>query len=72
MATMMLIGTKGYNFIEILFANLILFATVGIYAFIISRINTLLEEINKKSKDYQQDLEVINRYLRNKTVSENL
>lgn len=52
MATMMLIGTKGYNFIEILFANLILFLTVGIYAYIISRINTLLEEVNKKSKDY--------------------
>lgn len=69
---MMLVGTKGNNFLEVLFTSIVMFATVGIFAYLISSINIILEEVNKKAKDYQSDLEVINRYLRNKTVSENL
>ena len=49
-ATIMLIGTKGDNFIETLFATSILFLTVGIFGYLINRIGMILDEINLSKK----------------------
>ncbi|KRX09456.1 Cyclic nucleotide-binding protein [Pseudocohnilembus persalinus] len=66
------VGTKGNNQIEITFTVIIMFLTVGIFGYLIGSINIILEELNKKSKNYKQELEVVNKYLRNKEVSQEL
>lgn len=68
----MLVGTKGNNFIEVLFTSIVMFLTVGLFGYLISSINIILDELNQKKKDYQKDLEVVNKYLRNKSVTEEL
>lgn len=45
----MLIGVKGETHIETLFTVTTLMITVGAFAYIISKISMILEEINKDS-----------------------
>ena len=71
-ATMMLVGTKGNNVQELIFTVIIMFATVGFFAYLINSIGMILDEINKRTKDYQNDLEVINRYMRSKNIGKEL
>lgn len=40
---MMLIGTKGWNFYEHLFTTIILFLTVGVFAYTINEIGIIIE-----------------------------
>ena len=49
-STMMLVGPKGNNFYEILFTSLTMFATVGIFAYIISSISNYLTIIKPVKK----------------------
>lgn len=42
-STMMLIGTKGWNFYEHLFTTIILFLTVGVFAYTINEIGIIIE-----------------------------
>lgn len=48
-ALIMLIGTKGDTFLETLFTTLMLLITVGVFAYLISTISTILEEINRET-----------------------
>ena len=48
----MLVGPSTNNGYEVLFTSLLLYATVGVFAYLISEINNILEEINKKEKIY--------------------
>lgn len=45
----MLIGTKGITFVETLFTTTTLLMTVGVFAYLISTISMILEELNKES-----------------------
>lgn len=38
MATMMLVGTRGYTYIEVLFTTITLLLTVGVFAYLLSSI----------------------------------
>lgn len=65
-ATLMLIGTRGNTFIEILFTTIILFFTVGIFAYLVSSIGQIIDEINRKDKEFKNDLRVMNHYMKQK------
>lgn len=64
----MLIGNNFSTFAETCFTNFILLFTVGIFAYLLSKISMIIEEINKDSNEYKKDLEIINKYLNNKNV----
>ena len=61
-ATLMLIGTKGDTFVEVTFVTFVLYVTVGIFAYLISNISTIIDDINKKSKEYKNNLKIMNEY----------
>lgn len=42
----MLIGTKGTTFYETVFVIIILLCTVGVFAYLISSISMIIEELN--------------------------
>lgn len=48
LATMMTVGTKGKTVFEIIFSVTAMLFTVCIFAYIINKIGTLIDEINKK------------------------
>lgn len=54
---------------ETIFTCLLLFWTVSIFAYVISTIGTIIEEINSKFQQHKQDLEAINRYMEFKNIS---
>lgn len=58
----MLIGTNGETFIENCFTTFMLLLTVGVFAYLISTISTILDEINKEVREYKHDLGAINRF----------
>lgn len=64
----MLIGNTMPTLIETIFTSIILLFTVGVFAYLLSKISIIIEEINKDSNEYKKDLEVINKYLNNKNV----
>lgn len=47
LAEVMLIGTSGITSIEVLFTIISLLMTVGVFAYLISKISMIIEEINK-------------------------
>lgn len=49
-ALIMLIGTKGETVVETLFTSTVLLITVGVFAYLISTISTIIEEINREHK----------------------
>ncbi len=62
-STLMLIGASGYTFTEITFTTTLLFVTVGIFAYLISNISSIIDDINKHSKEYKIDLKIMNEYM---------
>lgn len=44
----MLIGTKGNTFIEVLFITAVLIVTVGVFAYLLSKISSIIEEMDKE------------------------
>ena len=65
-ATLMLIGTKGDTFVEVTFVTFVLYVTVGIFAYLISEISSIIDELNKKSKEYKSNLKIMNEYMSKK------
>lgn len=61
---MMLVGTKGNTYIEVLFTTVVLIVTVGVFAYIISSIGMLLDQIHKEKQEYRNAMEVMNRHMR--------
>lgn len=59
----MLVGPVGNTLIEIIFTSFTLIGTVGIFAYILNNISNIIEEMNKKKKEYKKDLEATVRYL---------
>ena len=56
----MLVGPSSNNTLEVTFTSCILFATVGVFGYIISNISMILEEMNQKEKMYIKDFKSIN------------
>lgn len=71
-ATVMLIGTAGNTFVEILFLCIILCVTVGIFGYLIGNINIIISEMNAKSKDYKEDLRIMNLYMKKNQIPDEL
>lgn len=53
-------GVMGKTFIEIFFSCIVLMGTVAIFATILGTIGIILEDIQKKSKDYRKSMELLN------------
>lgn len=68
----MLIGAKGYNFYEIFFTTFYLLLTVGVFAYVVSRIGQILEEISKDDLDHKREMSLIKRFIKNKNISSEL
>lgn len=56
----MLVGSKGNTFLETAFCCLTLISTVGIFATILSKIAITLEDMDRQTKDYRNDLKILN------------
>ena len=69
---MMLVGPSSNNTLEVTFTSCILFATVGVFAYFISNISMILEEMNQKEKIYMRDFKAINSYMRKKNIGKEL
>lgn len=53
MATCLLIGAGGNTFLENIVIICSLFCTLGLFAYILSTISLIIEEINKKTYEYR-------------------
>ena len=49
-----------------------MFATMGTFAYTMNCIGVILDEQNKKQKEYKRDLEVINKYMRKNNLKKDL
>jgi hypothetical protein len=58
----MLVGSKGGLFLETVYCCLSLFCTVGMFATILSKVASMLEEKKMKSKDYKRNKEILNKF----------
>ncbi|EGR34867.1 hypothetical protein IMG5_000950 [Ichthyophthirius multifiliis] len=67
-----LAGPKGSNNIEIIFQSVIMFATMGTFAYTMNCIGVILDEQNRKQKEYKRDLEIINIYMRKNNLKKSL
>ncbi|KRX01124.1 Cyclic nucleotide-binding protein [Pseudocohnilembus persalinus] len=63
-ATVMLIGSKGNNNIEAWFTILTILTCVGVFAYTISEIANIIDDINKDSINYKNELAIINKYMK--------
>lgn len=61
LATIMLVGSKGETLLEIIFCCLTLLTTVGMFATILSKITQLIEEMDKSTKEYREEVDVLNK-----------
>ena len=68
----MLIGSKGTTFPETVFTTVLLFNTVGLFAYLISTMGIIIEELNKQTQEYKNDLKIINYYMRQKRLSKEI
>ena len=55
----MLVGSKGHTFLETIYCCVSLFATVGMFATILSKIAMVLEDMEMQEKNYKREKEVI-------------
>ncbi|KRX01126.1 Cyclic nucleotide-binding protein [Pseudocohnilembus persalinus] len=69
LSTMMLIGSKGNNFLESWFTTITILLTVGVFAYTISQISNIIDDINKDTSYYKNELSVINKYMKQKNTS---
>lgn len=69
---MMLIGTKGWNFYEHLFTTITLFLTVGVFAYTINAIGTIIDNINRESLNFKNQMSLINKYMKKNKTSASL
>ncbi|KRX07916.1 Cyclic nucleotide-binding protein [Pseudocohnilembus persalinus] len=70
--TIMLVGPSSSNYLEVIFTSLTLFATVGVFAFILGSVSQILEDLNKDRELYLKDQKIINKYMRNNNISKQL
>ncbi len=49
-----------------------MFATMGTFAYTMNCIGVILDEQNKKQKEYKRDLEIINIYMRKNNLRKSL
>jgi 1,4-dihydroxy-2-naphthoate octaprenyltransferase len=64
----MLIGTKGSTELETSFCVLVLFFTVGMFATILNTFNQIMDEIQRKAKDYKQAKNTLNKFIKNNEI----
>jgi hypothetical protein len=69
---MMLIGTRGYNFMETLFTTITVLLTVGMFAYVVSTIGDILDQINKFDKQNKIEMSLLNKYIKRKNISKRL
>ncbi|KRX06179.1 hypothetical protein PPERSA_06061 [Pseudocohnilembus persalinus] len=58
-------GSQGETVYEITFSCLILLGTVAIFATILGTITVILEDIQRKGKDYNKEKETLNQFFKN-------
>ncbi|KRX08618.1 Cyclic nucleotide-binding protein [Pseudocohnilembus persalinus] len=68
----MLVGPIGYNYIEVAFTTIILFTTVGFFAYILNTISQIIFDLNKSRAEYLQEFKAINRYMKEKQTSKEI
>jgi hypothetical protein len=56
----MLVGSKGDTTIETCYCICSLFGTVGMFATILSKVASMLDEMALKEKDFKRDKEILN------------
>ena len=60
----MLVGSKGDTFVETIFCCCALFGTVGMFATILSSVASIMEEIDRKYKDFNREKDIMNNFFR--------
>ncbi|KAL4444824.1 hypothetical protein ABPG74_016032 [Tetrahymena malaccensis] len=60
------------NTLETAFVILAMYSTIGSFAFIMQCIGDILEEENKKTREFKSDLDTINQYMRKKNLKKDL
>ncbi|KRX10867.1 Cyclic nucleotide-binding protein [Pseudocohnilembus persalinus] len=72
LATVSLIGSKGETTAETVYCIFVLSCTIGVFATILSKISMAWEQIEKKSRDYKLDREIINQFFKINNISNDL
>ncbi|KRW98932.1 CRAL-TRIO domain [Pseudocohnilembus persalinus] len=71
-ATLMLVGSSGNNSIETAFTIITLLWTVGIFAYIISKISMIIQELNQDSSMFKKELSIMNKFMLSKDIPQDL
>lgn len=58
-------GDKGYTFLETFISCVVMMGTVAIFATVLGTIGIILEDIQRKSKDFRKDNEILNAFFKN-------
>lgn len=65
---MLTVGTNPITLIEKAFTALFMLVSSMQFAFIISTVDQILSDISKSQKEYKEDLNVLNQYMRRKKI----
>lgn len=63
----MLVGSKGETLLETIFCCLTLMTTVGMFATILTRVTQIIEEMDKETKGYRENVEVLTKMFNSNT-----
>ena len=68
----MLVGPSGNNEYEVIFTTIILFSTVGVFAYLINEIGAIFHDINESEGIFMKDLIAITKYMKDRNIDINL
>ncbi|KRX07950.1 Cyclic nucleotide-binding protein [Pseudocohnilembus persalinus] len=64
------VGSTGDTFYETLYTTIILFFTVGIFAYVLENISQTINKLTKDSAQYKTNLETLNIFMKNKSLDQ--
>ena len=61
-STFLLVGSKGETFLETVYCIIMLVITIFLFSYILSTIGQILEDLSKRGRSYQKDLEILSYF----------
>lgn len=65
---MMNVTTKPLTALELAFTSLVMLLSCIAFGYLLSRVSSIIDELNKQQKDYKKDLNILNQYMKRKKV----
>jgi flagellar biosynthesis/type III secretory pathway ATPase len=69
---MMTVGSPPKTFWEYFYTTFTMFFTCGIFGFVLNSIGQILDQKNQKKRQFNNDMETINRFMRKRKISEEI